>query len=122
MDTPGLGECLFDVLEFVCFGEGWGDTLGGKESIGVEGLEEVYSFLEVGNDFLLRGVVVIAAWLQSADAGSVLVPLMAPEVFIISLVVFPVFVHIFKGVGLAGSGEDSRNVGVFTAGIAILLI
>jgi hypothetical protein len=66
----------------------------GSDLIGIESLEEVDSFLEIIHHILLRVIVGIARGLQSTDTGSVFVPLVLPEIFVISFVIFPVYAHI----------------------------
>ena len=119
---PWLGERFLNLFRRVRGRGGRKYFSLGKEGVRVEGLEEVDGLLEVGDHFLLRGVVGVATWLQGADAGSVLVPFVLPEVFVVALVVFPIGVHVAQEIGLAGGGDDGGDVVVFAARIAVLLV
>ena len=64
--------------------------------IGVESLEEVHSLLEKIYDFLLWDIVGVAAGSQSANSISMFAPLVLPETLIVSLIVFPICVHVIE--------------------------
>jgi hypothetical protein len=59
-------------------------------------LEQLNSFIKVIYNFFLRDIIGIAFGFQGANASPVLVPLVLPEVGIVSAKVFPVVLHIFK--------------------------
>jgi hypothetical protein len=81
-------ERSLDLLKSVSFRGGWQDARFGEPGVGRELLVDSDSGAEVVYDFFLRPVVrAVAGGCQSADAGSVLLPFMPPEVLVVALVV-----------------------------------
>lgn len=67
-------------------------------------------------------VVVIAAWLQRANAGTVLTELMLPQRFVVAVIADPIGVDVRQDVIIAEFGQDSPYVGVFAAGVTELRV
>lgn len=67
-------------------------------------------------------VVVIARRIESADASSVLAPLVLPETLVIALVILPVGVHVSEQVRLAERVQDSSDVCVFARRITVGIV
>jgi len=125
--------------------KGWmnGRKEGRTYLVAIKLLEQVNGLLEVIDDLLLRGVVVVAVWLDSVDAGSwpksmimfilfrilraqggntMLVPLVLPERLVIALVVLPVLVHVGEKLGAARVLDDGSDVGVLARLVAVCLV
>lgn len=51
-----------------------------------------------------------------------LVPFVLPEVFVVTLVIFPVGVHVAEKIGLASSRDDGGDVIVLAARVAVLFV
>lgn len=88
----------------------------------VQSLEQANGNLEILGYFLLLSVPIVAAWLESADASSVLVPLVLPEALVVSLIVFPESAHVRQEVGFAVALENGGDVGVFTRWVAVGIV
>lgn len=84
-------------------------------------MEQLYGSVEIVDDLLLRRVIGIAMSLKSADTGAVLVPLVLPEVRIITLVVFPKGTHFVQEISSACIDEDQRYIAISPVGITKLV-
>ena len=87
--------------------------------VGIQLCEQVYRSLEEVHHLLLWSVVDVAFWLQSTIAGSVLVPLVFPEPFILSMIIFPVGLHVLEKTRTSILKKDLRNVRVLAGRIAV---
>lgn len=67
-------------------------------------------------------IAIVAVWSHSAQARSMLVPLVLPERLIITLVVLPKYIHVSQKIGLAIGLENGSNVGVFSGRITESII
>lgn len=90
--------------------------------VGIKTLEQIDSNLEIVDGLLFRGVPDVATRLESVDTGSMFIPLVFPEALVVSLVVFPVYVHVVKESRLPGSSYDSMNVSVLPGWITVLFV
>jgi hypothetical protein len=79
------------------------------------------SLVEVIYNFLLRQVILVAMCFQCADASAVLVPLMLPEIGIITPEILPIFTHIIEQISTPGIDENQRDVAVLARGVAELV-
>lgn len=64
----------------------------------------------------------VALRFQRADARPMLVPLMFPEILVISFVVLPIYIHVVQQARSSGLTYDGRNIGIFTGWITIGLV
>jgi hypothetical protein len=120
LDAGSLcSQRVLDGLECVC-GRGAGcDARGGEPLVARQGLEERDGAVEVVNDFFGGLVLGVALWLERADAGAVLGPLVVPEGLVLALVVFPVCLHEGESVVCAKGLQDRRDVRVGARGVAV---
>lgn len=79
------------------------------------------SLVEVVHNLLLWQIVRVAIWLQGADASAVLVPLMLPQIVIITTEILPILAHVFEQVSPARVNKDQRNVAVLASGVTELV-
>lgn len=84
-------------------------------------LEDIDGSIEVVYYFLLWQIVFVAAFLECADTGAVLVPLVLPQIRVVAPEIFPVFTHILEQISMARIDEDQRNITVLSAGVAVLI-
>lgn len=59
------------------------------------------SLVEVVHNLLLWQIVRVAIWLQGADASAVLVPLMLPQIAIVTTEILPILAHVFEQISPA---------------------
>lgn len=90
--------------------------------VGVDFLEEGNGLVEEITNFGLGLVVLITFGVKSADASTVLVPLVGPEGLVVTLVVFPVGVHILEGFIFAQFLENGGDVAVLSILVAVRFI
>lgn len=88
----------------------------------IETLEKIHHLLEEIADFLLRGVVGVAAGIDGVDASAVLAPLVSPETLVVAVDVDPVVLHVGQEIGATLFCQDVRDVGVGTRGVAAGLV
>ena len=85
-------------------------------------LKKIYCSLKEIWNLLLGLVVGIARWVKGADACAVLAPLMLPEGVVIVVVVLPVGLHVVEQRRLAKGGQDTGDIGVGAAGVAVGIV
>lgn len=88
----------------------------------IETLEKIHHLLEEIADFLLRGVVGVAAGIDGVDASAVLAPLVSPEALVVAVDVDPVVLHVGQEIGATLCCQDVRDVGIGTRGVATGLV
>lgn len=88
----------------------------------IKTLEQIYHFLEEVPNLFLGRVVGVAARLNGVDTGTVLAPLMLPELLVAAVVTDPVRLHIREQIGTVLRGQDVGNVGVCARRIAARLV
>lgn len=106
-------------LEGVCGRRAGCDAGGGEPLVARQGLEERDGTVEVVDDFFGGLVLSVALWLERADAGAMLGPLVVPKGLVLALVVFPVCLHERESVVCAEGLQDRRDVRVGARGVAV---
>ena len=69
----------------------------------------------------MRQIVIVAVWFQGADASAMLVPLMLPQIVIVTTEILPILAHVFEQVSPARVHYNQRNVAVLAFGVAELV-
>lgn len=87
-----------------------------------QSLEEIDGLLEVVCRFLLRSIVGVTSWIESANASTMLGPLMLPERLVVALIVLPVYIHVVERALLAILCKGGANARIGTGSIAVRVV
>jgi len=109
-------------------GEGVGDGGGWYDSCCCEDLKTAQTFIQSDSNFkivhhlLLSLMSLITLRIKRTDTSPMLPPLMLPERLVIPLIILPVRAHILEQIRLTIRLEDSGDVGVFAARVAVRFV
>ena len=93
-------------------------------AVGVKRLVQLCGLVEEVDNLFLRLIVGVAIWVQGANAGTVLAPLMFPKGFVCAVVrvVQPIGVHVVEKRGSTVGFENGGDVCVLPTFVTVLTI
>jgi hypothetical protein len=117
-----LAQRGLDVCGGVCLAGGGHDACVRKERVRGQRLEERDGAVEEDGHFLRGLVVGVAGGVEGRDACAVLAPFVLPEGLVVTLVVFPVLLHVAQGLIGTGGLKNLRDVGISAFGVAVRFV